>query len=147
MRGADDIFRRCLYILVSYNWHPYAMNPLFNSWFKIHFSVAMFFKMTCFTKRVKASSLSSNFSEASLTFFASFESSLISRYNLVILDKYPALEFFSRRLPKASLEWKRRLLCHSRSTPEHMTSTYRSLNACKKNTLVQFEFDVYFSIH
>ena len=69
-----------------------------------------------------------------MTFFASFKGSSVSRYNLVLLDKYPALEFFSRRLSKASSEWKRRLLCHSRSTPEHMTSTVRSLNACKEHS-------------
>ena len=47
--------------------------------------------------------MSKNFSETSLTFFASFKSSSVSRYNLVILDKYPALEFFSRRVSKVSL--------------------------------------------
>ena len=56
-----------------------------------------------------------------MTFFASFKGSSVSRYNLVLLDKYPALEFFSRRLSKASSEGKRRLLCHS--TPKDMTST------------------------
>ena len=83
---------------------------------------------------LEASSMSSNFSETSLTFFASFKSSSVSRYNLVIIDNYPVLEFFSFRLSKASSEWKRRLLCHSRSTPEHMTSTDRSLNACKEHS-------------
>ena len=45
-----------------------------------------------------------NFSETSLTFFASFKSSSVSGDNLVILDKYPALEFFSHRVSKVSPE-------------------------------------------
>ena len=54
----------------------------------------------------------------------------------VTLDKYPDLEFFSRKLSMASSEWTRRLLCLS--DPDNMAFT-RSLNACNGHSKHSFE--------